>query len=157
MGELRQRGRVWWLRYYRNGKREEESSGSTKKKVAIDLLRLREGDVSKGLPVSASISRLRFDDAVADVKTDYRVNGKRSLDDVERRITLHLMPYFGGLRMSAITTATIRSYVAERQDKGAENATINRELSIVKRAFRLASQAGKLLYVPHVPMLREDT
>jgi integrase len=84
------------------------------------------------------------------------LNGKRSLGDVERRITLHLMPYFGGLRMSAVTTATIRSYVAERQDKGAENATINRELSIVKRAFRLASQAGKLLYVPHVPMLRED-
>ncbi len=92
MGELRQRGRVWWLRYYRNGKREEESSGSTKKKAAIDLLRLREGDISKGLPVTASISRLRFDDAVDDVKTDYRVNGKRSLDDVERRITLHLMP-----------------------------------------------------------------
>ncbi len=60
------------------------------------------------------------------------------------------------MRMSAITTATIRSYIAERQDKGAENATINRELSIVKRAFRLALQAGKLLHIPHVPMLRED-
>jgi len=44
---------------------------------------------------------------------------------------------------------------ASRQGR-AENATINRELSIVNRAFRLALQAGKLLYLSHVPMLRED-
>ena len=41
MGELRQRGKVWWIRYYRNGRRQEESSRSTKKRVAIDLLKIR--------------------------------------------------------------------------------------------------------------------
>lgn len=155
MGQLRKRGNLWWIRYYRNGQRHEESSHSAKKQAAIDLLKIREGDVAKGVPVSAKISRLRFDDAVADVVTDYRVNGKRSLDHVARRITLHLAPFFSGSRMAAITTAEIRRYVAARLTAGAENATINRELAIVKRAFRLALQAGRLLYVPHVPMLRE--
>src|SRR4051794_4502725 len=96
MGQLRKRSEIWWIRYYRNGKREEESSKSTKKKVAIDLLRRREGKIADGVPVTAKIDQFRFDDAVADVVTDYRVNGKRSLDDVKRRIDLHLTPFFGG-------------------------------------------------------------
>ncbi|MEE9301938.1 MAG: site-specific integrase, partial [Alphaproteobacteria bacterium] len=33
---------------------------------------------------------------------------------------------------------------------------INRELAILKRAFRLSVQAGKLLHVPHIPMLAEN-
>jgi integrase len=33
---------------------------------------------------------------------------------------------------------------------------INRELTILKRMFSLAMQAGKLRYKPHIPMLREN-
>jgi integrase len=156
MGELRQRGAVWWVRYYRNGRRHEESSGSTKKGDAERLLKLREGDVARGVPITPQVGRLRFDDAVADVVTDYRINGKRSLAHVERRVKLHLEPAFGGKRMAALTTADIRAFVAQRQAAGASNAEINRELSIVKRAFTLAVQAGSLLARPHIPMLHED-
>ena len=156
MGQLRQRGRIWWVRYYRNGKRHEESSHSTRKGDAADLLKIREGDIAKGLPVTARAGQLRFDEAAADVVTDYTVNGKRSLRDVERRIRLHLEPVFGGRRMTSITTADARAYTGARQEAGAANATINRELAILKRAFRLAEQAGKLLHRPFIPMLAED-
>ena len=77
MGQVRQRGRVWWIRYYRNGRRYEESSGSGRKQDAIDLLRVKEGDIAKGLPVTSK--KLTFDDAAADVVTDYKVNGKKKL------------------------------------------------------------------------------
>ena len=166
MGELRQRGSIWWIRYYRNGIRQEESSGSARKKAATDLLRIREGDIAKGVPVTAKASRLRFEDAVNDVHRDYMVNRRRSADAVERRIRLHLTPFFGGRRMSAIDTSLIRTYIASRQApvpqedgselSGASNAEINRELAIVKRAFRLAMQAGKLMHAPHIPMLQEN-
>ena len=85
--------------------------------------------------------------------TDYTVNGKRSLRDVTRRIRLHLEPFFGGRRMASITTTDARTYTAIRQEAGAANATVNRELAILKRAFRLAEQAGKLLHRPFIPML----
>ena len=39
---------------------------------------------------------------------------------------------------------------------GYANATINRELSTLKRMFNLAIQAGKLLAKPHIEMLDED-
>jgi hypothetical protein len=43
------------------------------------------------------------------VLNDYRVNGKKSYDEVDRRITKHLTPYFGGRRMTSVTTADVRS------------------------------------------------
>jgi len=156
MGSLRLRGRIWWIKYYRNGRPFEESSRSRVKEDARTLLKLREGDVAKGLPVSPRLAQLRFEEAVADVETDYRVNGKRSLNDVARRIRKHLAPYFGGRRMAAITTGEVRAYVDQRQQAGASNGEINRELSARKRAFTLAVQAGKLLFKPHIPMLAED-
>ena len=156
MGQLRIRGQIWWIRYYRNGRRLEESSASVKRGDAERLLKLREGDVARGLPVSPKIGRLRFEEAAQDVVNDYRVNGKKSLKDVECRIRRHLEPYFGGRRMTAITTVEVRAFVAVRQDAGASNGEINRELTALKRAFSLAMQAGKLIAKPYIPMLRED-
>lgn len=156
MGELRLRGRVWWIRYYRNGRRYEESSHSDKKGEAQRLLAVREGDIARGVPVTPQAGRLRFDEAAQDVVNDYRVNGKRSIEHVERRIKLHLGPAFGPRRMVSITTADVRVFIAQRQAKGASNAEINRELAILKRSFTLAVQAGKLMTRPHIPMLAEN-
>ena len=58
--------------------------------------------------------------------------------------------------MASITTSDIRNYIAHRQDEEAASSTINRELAILKRAFRLAIQSGNLLHRPQIPMLSED-
>lgn len=102
------------------------------------------------------MDRLRFSEAADDVLTDYKVNGKKSVEHIERRIKLHLEPFFGNRRMVSITTADVRTYTAQRQTEGAANASINRELAILKRMFTLATQAGKLVHRPYIPMLRED-
>ncbi len=148
------------------------------------MLRLREGDIERGVAVTPKVGRIRFDEAVTDVLNDYRTNRKRSLDDVERRIEKHLKPFFGNRRMVSITTADIREYVASRQKEttvsrkaytftardgtvrhvpeqrrtitGVSNGEINRELTALKRSFNLAIQAGKLLQKPHIPFLKED-
>jgi hypothetical protein len=127
MGQLRKRGGVWWIRYSRNGKRYEESSHSDKKGVVCDLLRRREGAIADGVPVSSKINRFRFDEAASDLITEYKVNGRRSLDELERRIEKHLTPFFGGRRMSSITTADVRTYIAQRQ-----SAT-----EVVKKAYSI--------------------
>src|SRR5437773_534923 len=97
-----------------------------------------------------------FRAAVRDVLDDYRMNRKRSPLDVEPYVRLHLGPSFGRHRLAAITTADIRRYVLRRQEEGARNATINRELSVLKRAFTLAIAAGTLASRPHIALLRED-
>ena len=106
--------------------------------------------------LTRSHPRLTFRAATRAVLDDYRMNRKRSLVDVERHVRLHLAPFFGRRRMAAITTADVRRYVARRQGEGARNATINRELAVLKRAFTLAIAEGVLPSRPRIPLLRED-
>jgi hypothetical protein len=48
MGMTYQRGRIWWVKYYREGRPMRESSHSDKESDARKLLTLREGDIAKG-------------------------------------------------------------------------------------------------------------
>jgi integrase len=96
-------------------------------------------------------AKITFEDAAAMVIDDYRINSRRSLDDVQRRITLHLSPVFKGRRLSAITSALVQKYIVGRLDAKAKAATINRELAALKRAFRLAE-----VQRPAFRMLREN-
>src|SRR4029453_18575425 len=108
MGQLRKRGGVWWIRYYRNGRRFEESARTNKKEEARDLLKRIEGEIAKGVPVTSITGRLRFEEAATDIEADYQINGKRSLRDLKIRIERHLTPFFAGRRMNSITTADVR-------------------------------------------------
>ena len=154
MGQLRKRGNIWWLRYYRAGKRFEESSGSTSYNKAKSILAEREGDIAKGIPVSPQ--RLTFDAAMASVLDHYRLKQRKSLDAAERRITKHLTPFFAGRRMAQITTDLVTRYATERLAAGAAHATVNRELALLKLAFNLAVKARRLLFKPPIEMLAED-
>ena len=157
MGELRQRGRIWWIRYYRDGRRFEESAKTDKYEKARDMLKQKEGDVANGVPSSHAMGRMKFEEAMTDLETEYTVNRRDSLEHLKRRIKLHLKPWFRGRRMTKITTADINAYVQHRQERKAAAATINRELAILKRAFTLAIRAGKLLpaHRPYIAMLQE--
>ena len=64
------------------------SSGSDRRKDATDLLRRREGDSARGLPVTPKVGRVTFEEAAADLLNDDRANGKRSLNTTEPKIAL---------------------------------------------------------------------
>jgi hypothetical protein len=74
------------------------------------------------------------------VQSDYTAKGKKSKAELDRRIKLHLTPYFGGRKLSSITTADLRAFVARRLEAKVAAGEINRELAIVRRAFRLRAR-----------------
>lgn len=153
----RQPGRNnWMLKYYCNGRLIVESAGTDNETKAKKILRNRETDIDRGLPLSSAVGRLRFEEAARDIVADYVTNRRRSLGELKRRLTLHLVPVFSGRRMAVITTADVRAFTQARLEAGASNAEINRELAVLKRMFTIAVQGGKLLHRPHIPMLRED-
>ena len=94
MGCIYKRGKTYWINYSRNGRPYFESSGSKKHEDAKRLLRLREGDIARGVPVTSQIGRMRFQEAADDLLTDYLVNKRRSYANVERRVRLGLEPFF---------------------------------------------------------------
>jgi integrase len=146
---------IYWIKYYRNGKAERENTHTSDFAAAKRLLQSREGDVARGIPVSAKLGRVKIDELTEDVITNYKINHKKSLGDVERRLRLHIIPFFGGRRAISITTSTIERFILTRQEQGAANATINRELAILKRAFSLGVRAGKILSKPYIAALKE--
>ncbi len=152
--EIREQSR-WWIRYHIGGRPQCVSSGSDKKEDAKRLLKAREGDVVRGVPITASVGRVTFDEAAADLITDYKTNRRRSLRVVELRVKKHLTPVFSQRRLMTMTTADVRTFTARRQAAGASNATINRDLMLLKRMCVLAMQAGKLTVRPYMPLLKE--
>ena len=100
---LRQGSKKYWIKYVQHGRVIRESTESKNIADARRMLRTREGDIVKGIPVDPDAGRITFEEAVVDLLNDYSMNGKKTLDDVRRRIRKHLAPYFGNRRMVVIT------------------------------------------------------
>jgi len=154
-GEIHQ-SPIWWVKFHKDGRPYYESSGSTIKGDAKRLLKDREGDIVKGVAIAPRMGSRKFKELVEDVLTDYKINAKKSYKQTELRFRLHILPYFGHLKVSLISTSTIQQYVAKRQEENAANGTINRETTLIARAFNLAKQSGKVGSIPYIPKLKEN-
>jgi integrase len=152
VGSVYKRNKTWWIGYKAPDGWKYESSGSPHREDARRLLRDREGAVDRG----ARPGRLSFDDAAKAAIQDYKIHKRRSLDVFERRIRKHLMPVFAGLQLAEITTPVIREFIERRQQAGASNAEINRELDALSKCFRLAIQDNRIFARPHIPKLPES-
>ena len=64
-----------------------------------------------------------------DVERDYRINKSKSFEMLKLRWKLHLQPFFGQLKATQVTSETVSRYIDLRQQAGAANATVNRELA----------------------------
>jgi integrase len=97
-------------------------------------------------------------DLCALVIDDYRIRELRDAKVVEWRYKARVEPVLGRLPASRFGSAQVKQYILQRQAAGASNATINRELSVVRRGFKLGYEAEpKLVHLlPVIHQLPED-
>jgi integrase len=146
-----------WVEYWVHNVQYRESTTSTNRKVAQAFLaqRIAEKKAAKaGLVDFVGPQRVALADLLDQLLDDYRIRQRKSLAETAYRLAnvKRLLP---GLRAAEVTTAKLRWYVARRMDEGAANATINRELAAIRRAFTLASQDSTIRHVPAFPTLPE--
>ena len=154
MGSIFKRGNVFWLKYYHKGRMIRESSGSDKKMVATALLKKREGELAIGKLPSAFYERTMFNDMAELLLADYRINELKSIKRVHTSLN-QLVKRFGDDRAVDITSARVKEYITARLVDGVTNATINRELSALKRMFKLARDDGLINDTPVIKTLQE--
>src|SRR5262245_17626470 len=149
--------RGWaYIKYYANGKAVTEATGTKNKAEARRILQTRIGQLAEGRFIGPAVERVTFDELVHDLLTEYEVNGRKSLREVRIRVSKHLVPFFAVRKAHQITTADVQTFIARRQEEGASNGEINRELAALKRAYNLAQRAEKIAKKPYIPKLEED-
>jgi len=147
---------VLWIAYYQDGKKIRESTGTTDEKLANRILLQKMGKVANGVRVDPKRDKIRMAELFDDLTRQYRINGRKSIGHLERRLRLHVRPFFDHVYAAHVNSSLIDQYVDHRQQESAENATVNRDLAILKRSLKLGHENGKVNSIPHIRMLAEN-
>jgi integrase len=129
------RGDIWWFDYMAGGKQIRESSHSTNKRTAQNLVARRKTEVLEGrlnLPKS-NCPKLRqwADHVIASVPHE----NTRDRYSASARI---LVKFFGDVKLSDITSERIEEYQQSRLASKKHPATVNRDVAFLFRMLRLA-------------------
>jgi len=153
----RKRSKFLWIQYCKDGKVYRESAKSTDYDYARRLLKVKEGRLAEGRSPEINASKTRIDQLVDLYLESYKTNGYRSIERAEEFADL-IRQHFGHLRAVELTTEHMRQYREKRKAQKVKDSTINRELSSLKRMYRLGmEQDPPLVYrVPKIPFAREN-
>ena len=130
--------RNWWYKFSVNGRVIQESAETESRREALDKLKTAILKHSAGEAVDDK--RVTVDSLYDALLADYRINGK-SLWWAELNWNKHLKPFFGGMQARAVGTDTLNRYIEARRTEKAANGSINREVSLLQRAFMLGYEA----------------
>src|SRR6266478_4390781 len=86
------------------------------------------------------------------------MDGEEILISGRRGLLKPLDDYFGGMNAANIKTDVLRDFSAKRMENGVAVAgpTVNRNLAMVRRMFKLAEREGKVSNVLYFPMQKES-
>jgi integrase len=135
---LPKNSRNYWIKFSVSGRVIQQSANTESRREALNFLKAEILKHSNGDAVDAG--RVSVNDLFAVLLTDYKINGK-CWDWAETNWRKHLEPFFGGMQAKNVGTDTLARYIESRRGEKAANGSINRELSLLQRAFMLGYES----------------
>jgi integrase len=153
-GTVFKRGKWYHVCYSVNGQTFRESARTTNEKEAIAYLHRKQGKLASGEALTPD--RTKIKDLLRLVLQDYESRNKKIYIE-SLRVERHLNPFFGELQASRFSSSKLEAYIRERSSK-AKPSTINRELALLRRGFKLGYRNDPPLIgrVPHIRILDES-
>ena len=130
--------RNFWYKFSANGRVIQKSADTESRREALDALKAELLKHASGEAVTDD--KITVNQLYDMLLADYRINGK-TLSWAEQTGNKHLKPFFGGMLAKNVGTDTLSRYIESRRGKNAANGTINRELSLLQRAFMLGYES----------------
>jgi site-specific recombinase XerD len=134
---LVKRGTTWWMSFMYQGQQVRRSTGTTDKRLAEAILGQVKVQIVEGRffdkPTEQQRTLTELLDRYTSEHAARRANYRR-----ERTSVKNLKAFFGNPTLEQVTPKRIVAYKNHRYTDGVKPATINRELSTLKKAFNLA-------------------
>lgn len=151
---LFKRGRLWWTGFYVDGKRYQESTGTTNRRQAEEIERKIKSEKNLASFGIASIDPHITFNALAD---EFIEKAATSIFHTGRLVFLR--EFFGEMPVRTITKNTVLEYRTARQKARPElkDSTLNRDVAVIRRILFWALEQGLIAQNPltRVGMVRE--
>jgi hypothetical protein len=140
-GSIYQRGNIWWVQVYVDGKPIIQSSKSDKKSEAVKLrnrllAKKERGDICGGKPSTVLVNELLDDVLKSDIKESTRYIWQKVVEK-------NIRPFFGKFKAQRLSTDHMDAYREKRKGEGRSDSTVNRELSILRTATTIPASARR--------------
>jgi integrase len=157
-GTIFQRGGIWYVSFWADGRQIQKSSGSRKRQDAVRLRDQLLGKKVRGELGAAPADKVTCGELLDDLLEHAKTNFKASTEKITRLvIEASIRPFFGHRKAEGLTTATLKEYRRKRTAEGRSESTCNRELSILRMALNLGRKCtpSKVTQIPYFPIVAE--
>jgi len=154
------RGKIWWYKFSWNGESIRESTKQSNKRYSEQMEAAHKTSLAKGevglrdrtpVPTLKDFAEHDFEPYIE----SRFVNKPKTLEYYRTGLkNLNGFPPLAGCTLDAITAEKISGFVAKRREAGLQVSTINRQLEVLRRMLKLATEWGKVeKALPKVEML----
>jgi integrase len=143
------------MQYFVDGRRVRESTKCDRIREAQDVLKTKLLELQQQGGHGSGSAPATIANLYALIENDYSKNGRKSIIHLRGLWNNHLSLFFADLSTTKLSAEQIDTYVRRRLDDGSANASVNRELSALKRMYKLAIKSGRLKTMPYIAMLKE--
>ncbi|MBI4641426.1 MAG: site-specific integrase [Candidatus Tectomicrobia bacterium] len=150
---LYKRGKVWWMSFTYQGRQIRQSTETSNKKEAEQIYHVILGKIAENKWVERESGEDKTFAELADYYEEGPFKESRSWPKVYRYL-LQLKDFFGPYPLARITPALIDTFKQQRRRQGVKGATINRQLTILRRMLNLAKK--RLMWVKEVPSVEME-